>query len=119
MAKTMDQRRAAHAYEAAQRGAGTEEFRTMVKKVPVLVRTCGLGHAVAFLEAKRKAPTLSAALDDWIATAIPGQGKLLERIVKEDGDFLQRATDESLAYLFWLVRFTESAEKAVAKKAGQ
>ena len=115
MAKTMDQKRAAHAYEAARQGAGAEDFRTMVKKLPVLIRTCGLGHAVAFLVAKNKAAALSGALDTWIATAIPGQGKLLDRIVKEDSDFLQRATDESLAYLVWLVRFTEAEEKA--KKA--
>ena len=112
MSKTMDQKRAAHAWEVARRDRDDEEFEAMVKKLPVLIQTCGLGQAVAFLEAKRKAPKLAEALNDWLSQAIPGGGgKLLDRIVHGDGDFLRRATGESLAYLFWLGRFAEANKR--------
>lgn len=64
------------------------------------------------MEAKKKAPRIEKALEDWLNEAIPlppsSNGKKpLDRIVSGEADFLLRATDEALAYLFWLARFVE------------
>ena len=44
----------------------------------------------------------SAPLDD------PSDRRLLIRVIKGDSDFLRYATAECLAYLQWLVRFTDA-----------
>jgi CRISPR type III-B/RAMP module-associated protein Cmr5 len=115
---TLDQKRAAHAWQAAQRARNESDFdtfATMAKKLPVMIQTSGLGHALAFLEGKKKAPELLKALNQWTAEQLrDSSGKnrtLLERVVEGDSGFLIRATAEALSYLKWLGRFTEGLEK--------
>lgn len=115
---TRDQERAKHALEAA-RGFGPEDGE-FTKRLPVLIQTCGLAQALAFAQAKGKAQKLQAALDDWIGKAIPvragqaaqpGGSAVLKRIIGQEPDFLLRATDEALAYLFWVARLAEANAK--------
>ncbi|MCS7078857.1 MAG: type III-B CRISPR module-associated protein Cmr5 [Chloracidobacterium sp.] len=122
--RTLDQRRAAHAWDAVQRakqlGADdAKKYGGQAKKLPVRILTSGLGPALAFLKAKAYAPTLKAyaptLVDDlsaWLEERIPPKKDephdLLERIVRGDSHFLRRATDEALAYLDWLNRFAEA-----------
>ncbi len=118
---TLDQKRAAHAWEAVRqakqqqgehRGQAPKKFGGQAKKLPVRIIASGLGQALAFLKAKRYAPGLVASLSSWIASCIPpheGESRdLLERIIAGDSDFLRRATDEVLAYLQWLTRFADA-----------
>lgn len=118
---TLDQRRAAHAWETVRkaknqegehRGQAPKKFGGQAKKLPVRIIASGLGQALAFLKAKRYAPGLVAALSDWIACRIPPRkgesDDLLDRIIAGDSDFLRRATDEALAYLQWLTRFADA-----------
>jgi CRISPR-associated protein Cmr5 len=115
---TLDQRRADHAYrrvKLVKRGpkADQKDFKIQVKKLPARIVTSGLGQALAFLEAKASAPDLRAGLADWIEECglvgfAPPADRLLLRVIKGDSDFLRFATAECLAYLQWLVRFTEA-----------
>ncbi|HUY35534.1 MAG TPA: type III-B CRISPR module-associated protein Cmr5 [Pirellulales bacterium] len=118
---TLDQRRAAHAWDVVQRAKRKQanhqrqepkKFGGQAKKLPTRIMAAGLGQALAFLKAKDYAPGLLAELSDWTGEQIPSQRNgpkdLLERIVKGDSDFLRRATDEVLAYLVWLNRFAEA-----------
>ncbi|MCI0457808.1 MAG: type III-B CRISPR module-associated protein Cmr5 [Gemmataceae bacterium] len=118
---TLDQRRASHAWDVVQRAKQKQghhqkqdpkRFGGQAKKLPTRIIAAGLGQALAFLKAKDYAPGLLAELTDWVGARIPPrQGEpreLLERIVKGDSDFLRRVTDEVLAYLIWLNRFTEA-----------
>jgi CRISPR-associated protein Cmr5 len=118
---TLDQRRAAHAWDVVQRAKlklghhqkqEPKKFGGQAKKLPTRIIAAGLGQALAFLKAKDYAPGLLSELTDWMATRIPpkqGQPRdLLERIVKGDSDFLRRATEELLAYFVWLNRFAEA-----------
>ncbi|HVC96170.1 MAG TPA: type III-B CRISPR module-associated protein Cmr5 [Pirellulales bacterium] len=120
-AATLDQRRAAHAWEVIQRAKQKQgdharqdpkKFGGQAKKLPTRIMAAGLGQALAFLKAKGYAPGLLAELTDWVGVRIQikpdGAKELLERIVKGDSDFLRRATDEVLAYLTWLNRFAEA-----------
>lgn len=119
--QTLDQRRAAHAWDVVQRAKRKQEphrnqepkkFGGQAKKLPMRIMAAGLGQALAFLKAKDYAPGLLAELSAWIGGRIPSKqdesAELLERIVKGDSDFLRRATDEVLAYLTWLNRFAEA-----------
>jgi CRISPR-associated protein Cmr5 len=119
--QTLDQRRAAHAWEVVQRAKQKQghhnkqdpkKFGGQAKKLPTRIMAAGLGQALAFLKAKDYAPGLLVELAEWMNQRIPpNQGQpteLLERIIKGDSDFLRRATDEVLAYLVWLNRFAEA-----------
>jgi CRISPR-associated protein Cmr5 len=110
---TLDQRRAAHAWQVANDLKGDKkQFGTQVKKLPTRIMAAGLGQALAFLEAKKYAPELQQALANWIHERRPvkdGETKrLVVRVIQGDADFLRFATAESLAYLAWLVRFADA-----------
>jgi CRISPR-associated protein Cmr5 len=126
VAKTLDQRRAHHAWHAVQNaknGVGPhknqdpKKFGGQARKLPVRIMASGLGQALAFLKAKGYAPGLLIELADWVLDKRhnpesqepkPDDTALLKRIINSDADFLRRATDEALAYLQWLIRFAEA-----------
>jgi CRISPR-associated protein Cmr5 len=117
--RTLDQRRAAHAWTAVEKlspGAGGDYYAREAKRLPVRTLTSGLGHALAFLKAKPNDANdlLLRDLSDWVLRQrklpeVPaGASDLVEAITKGDATFLQLATDEALAYLQWLSRFSEA-----------
>jgi CRISPR type III-B/RAMP module-associated protein Cmr5 len=116
MAQTLDQKRAKHAWELVTKakalpGDKRKELGVELKKMPTRIIASGLGQSLAYLEAKKKAPSIVEGLSDWIAVMRPpsGGGKSLKlRIINGDSDFLRWATAESLAYLQWFVRLAEA-----------
>jgi CRISPR-associated protein Cmr5 len=124
--RTLDQRRASHAFDIVQRVKGNAEadrkqFKIHVKKLPARIITSGLGQALAFLEAKGSAPQLLTGLADWIGRCgvvgeAPRDDRLLVRVIRGDSDFLRFATAECLAYLQWLVRFTDAEFRDVPEQ---
>ena len=120
--KTLDQRRAEHAWQAVQvaknnKDVDFEKFHGQAKKLPVRIIASGLGQALAFLKAKNYAPKLLVALGDWVLDKRinpdskkpePDDMALLKAVVEGDAEFLRWATDEILAYLQWLVRFADA-----------
>lgn len=122
---TLDQKRAKHAWEAVEcLRVGSDEaddYAREAKKLPVRIMTAGLGQALAFLRAKhqkKKGLTkLEADLTDWAKQRLETArqyGTLLEAVLGSDSEFLRRATDEMLAYVGWINRFTEA--KGLPKK---
>ena len=122
-AQTLDQRRAAHAWEAIQRvkvnpkKSDREEYAGEAKKLPIRIMTSGLGQALAFLLAKArdKKKTLSQLHEDLTDWALRQRGlkgvasdSLIRSVIGGDSIFLRQVTDEVLAYLQWLNRFAEA-----------
>jgi CRISPR-associated protein Cmr5 len=116
--KTLDQKRAEHAWGVVERVKGKSEaerkqFGTQAKKLPTRILAAGLGQALAFLLAKDYAPELQQGLSGWLAERRPlkggEDGRLVVRILKGDAEFQRYATAECLAYLVWLVRFADAA----------
>lgn len=119
--KTLDQRRAEHAWNVVERVKGPggndadkkKEFGTQAKKLPSRILAAGLGQALAFLLAKEYAKDLQEALSDWMTQRrppSPGEDRrLVVRILKGNAEFQRYATAECLAYLQWLVRFADAA----------
>lgn len=117
---TLEQRRAKHAWQAVQNAIHQQgphskqdkkKFGVHVKKLPVRIMASGLGQSLAFLHAKDYAPGLIAELNSWIQERFPDPKQpedLLERLMAGDAVFLRRVTKETLAYLYWLVRFAEA-----------
>lgn len=124
--KTLEQRRAEHAWMAVRRAKEKKEeyhrdqdpkkFGTQVKKLPVRIIASGLGQALAFLKAKNYAPGLLYELSDWVLNERSNRNPkkavtdttLLEEIIKGNADYLRWATDEVLAYLQWVIRFADA-----------
>jgi CRISPR-associated protein Cmr5 len=82
------------------------------------IMAAGLGQALAFLLAKKYAPALLEAIGDWVLDKRanpdsqqppPKPDALIQQIINGDSNFLRWATDETLAYLRWLVRFADAA----------
>ncbi|MEK7748240.1 MAG: type III-B CRISPR module-associated protein Cmr5 [Nitrospirota bacterium] len=127
--KTLDQRRANHAWEKIislqviptkkephKHNEDAKEYAREARKLPARIMAAGLGQALAFIMAKaKKKPKLKQLHDDltdWVITrrSIPAEkpDSLMQSIIEGDSDFLRRATDEVLAYLVWLNRFAEA-----------
>lgn len=118
---TLDQRRAQHAWKAVEiakdHEKDFEEFRNQAKRLPMRILAAGLGQALTFLWAKKYAPVLLQATADWVldkrphaqsTKEYPAQDALIKAIMHGNADFLRHATDETLAYLRWLVRFADA-----------
>lgn len=121
---TLDQMRAQHAWESVTRMTkhsrdDQKAYRREAKRLPVRTVTAGLGHALAFLNAKRTAANCELLRDvaDWVLKKCgrpesvlerPKANELIEKIIKSDSIFLQTTTDEVLAYTNWLNRFAEA-----------
>jgi CRISPR type III-B/RAMP module-associated protein Cmr5 len=108
---TLDQRRAAHAWVAAE--GANQEFGEQAKKLGPRILTAGLGPAVQFMIAKKQAPELVKTLEAWLLEEGPTKtatrpGSLIDDIINGGSDRLRWLTAEALAYLVWLTRFCES-----------
>lgn len=135
MTATLAQRRARHAWLAVAEARGklgeteASDYAREAKRLPVRIMTSGLGHAVAFVNAKGTSGAarqrLARDLAQWLLEErqladghMRADGKtLINAIMKRDSDFLRQATDEALKYLQWLTRFAE-AEIGIEEGSG-
>ncbi|MCY4674686.1 MAG: type III-B CRISPR module-associated protein Cmr5 [Bacteroidetes bacterium] len=128
---TLDQLRAKDAWDAVKRvlkvgGNVSQEYSREVKRLPIRIRTAGLGQALGFLYAKSDKRSIDAKnllLEDlakWLLVerklakrpnSASDRSAILRAIVDGDAEFLRRATGEALMYLQWLGRFTEAEIK--------
>ncbi len=117
--QTLDQRRAAHAWATIEKLRDSKQkLGPEAKRLPMRILSSGLGPALQFLKVRARRtkqeekPEMRVldAVSAWLAEARPplGERDLILRIVTGDASFLQYATDESLAYLEWLIRFAEA-----------
>ena len=128
---TLDQRRAQHAWQAVEQARklgpnAKKDFAREAKRLPVRIKTAGLGQALAFLNAKAKSDKdkgedargrLLVALGDWLLkerrlasqpNGAIAQDSLIQAIINGNAGLLRRATEEALLYLQWLTRFSEA-----------
>ena len=121
----LEQGRAAHAYRAAEEGSKIDkkkEYKSYVKKMPMLVKVNGLGAAMAFAFAKgskngsaqKKDPwgLLYLQLEDWVREkGILGtfeQNQFAQKLTDSSSDKYRSTTVEVLALLNWMKRFADA-----------
>lgn len=122
----LEQGRAAFAYQCAEAGKGltkSKEYKSYVKKMPMLIKTNGLGAAVAFAFAKGSKggqPDKNSAwglLYSQIEERLKeDQKKLIEfqpnrlayQLTEEPSATYRAVTVEVLALLSWIKRFAEA-----------
>lgn len=120
----LEQGRAAMAYKYAEEGARLskkKEYKSYVKKMPMMIKTNGLGAAVAFAFSKgskdgrpdRNNPwgLIYAQLDEWIGKEKQlmsfDQKSFANALTELDSAQYRAVTNEVLALLNWMRRFAD------------
>ncbi len=112
-----ERRRAQEAYFCAQQASAetyAEEYKALVKKIPMRIKSSGLCATIAFMFAKasddKQHRLLYTQLDTWLRKTgyVPPQLKQLAQAVIFLGNAEYRAvTNETLAFFAWLRRFSD------------
>lgn len=116
--KTLEQGRASKAYEYALAGSKIEkkkEYKSYVKKIPMLIKTNGLGSAFAFIKSKGETYNLIynqtyqwLKTDNKLGIFNPQQNEdLVEKIINLESTQYRALTNEVLAFFNWLRRFAD------------
>lgn len=124
MSQTLDQKRAAMAWQYATVGMNQfgKEYKGLAKGAPALIMNSGLMPTLAFYNGKGKAA--QHLLDDLIRGLSKrlaeqelkaGQGgllfpKFMEALQKSDSREYLRYTDEALELLKWIRQFVDAVE---------
>ncbi len=119
--QTLDQQRAAFAWEKVTAlGGGLGDYLPLVRQLPAMVQTNGLGQALAFLIGETGAKQqLYLQLQQWLCTAAPHpvyppedgrEVHLVRSLVTGDSLTLRHATQEVQALAVWLKRFAEAKD---------
>lgn len=138
--KQIEQGRATHAYDAVNginkiEGLSEKEakrlkesYKSATKKLPVLIKTNGLGQTLAFIKskrAKRDKPKngydkLYKQIGDWLQDQSPNllvpKGELVKKVIELPSPEYRQVTVETLALLNWMRRFVEGLMKDVEDK---
>jgi CRISPR-associated protein Cmr5 len=114
---TLEQGRAQHAFKASESSKDLDRYASYAKKLPMMIKTNGLGAALAFAFSKKEAAwkTLYDDVENWLRkdpkrliSIEDYRGSLLKTLVNvEDSRTYRALTTEVLAYLSWLRRFSE------------
>lgn len=112
--KKLENGRAEFAYKCVEEAKTYSDYKSYVKKVPVLIQTNGLGNTLAYMVSKGKAYDLIYQhLTSWLkkeecgCITLPDQIKLLEFVVSQPSIVYRQVTTECLALLNWLRRLAE------------
>ncbi|MDZ7879498.1 MAG: type III-B CRISPR module-associated protein Cmr5 [Saprospiraceae bacterium] len=120
----LEQGRAAAAFRCATEGYSFHktEYAPAVKKVPMMVKTNGLGATLAFMFSKQKTMgTVLKQIESWvndtenmktkaIYEATKGNN-LVQKVTELNSSEYRILTIEVLAFLTWLRRFAEGIAK--------
>ncbi len=116
MAQTLDQQRAAHAWQCAVKRTRLDGYTALAKGAPALVMGSGLMAALAFWQSRRKPPAdaLVADLLSWLAARkmLPAQFDQAMSLMAQQvsASHYMALTDEVLALLRWLRQFAAAVE---------
>jgi CRISPR-associated protein Cmr5 len=133
--KGIEQGRATYAFEAVKEISDDgskrlkENYKSVAKKLPVLIKTNGLGQTLAFIKSKggKKDKTgkkiengydkLYKQIGDWLRTdatnQLVPQGELVKQVIQLKSPIYRQVTVETLALLNWVRRFVDGLMKEV------
>lgn len=114
--------RAKFAYDYAEGavkkfGEKDKEYKSNVKKIPMMIKTNGLGATLAFIKAKGKDGNAYCLIytqaKEWLKQKFPeiGDKDLVDYIISNDSNQYRALTIETLAFFNWLRRFAEGLFK--------
>ena len=114
--KGIEQGRAKYAFDAvngiSKNGSDDlkKKYKTVAKKLPVLIKTNGLGQTLAFMK-KKDYDKLYDQIGNWLQTEddkrLVPQGELVEQVIQLQSPAYRQVTVETLALLNWIRRFVD------------
>ena len=134
--KGIEQGRATYAYNAVNEINKSdskkikESYKSAAKKLPVLIKTNGLGQTLAFVKSKRAKrgkpqngyDKLYQQVGDWLRTdtanKLVPQGELVEKVIDLPSSTYRQVTIETLALFNWMRRFVDGLMKDVKEMEG-
>jgi len=119
--KGIEQGRASFAYEKVleakdQLKKDEVKYKSYVRKIPMYIKTNGLGPTFAFVKSKSKEDAYSLIYkqtEEWLkeSGALDGGEELIKEIIKKDSADYRYLTNEVLALFNWLRRFSDGLIK--------
>ena len=111
--KDLEKQRSQYAYgcvvEANKKSAIKKEYKSYVKKIPMMVLNNGLGATFAFIYSKKKNGNAYALIDSqtkkWFK--IDEKEDLVKWIIEQESSEYRSTTNEVLALFGWLKRFAD------------
>ena len=114
----IEQGRAAFAYDRVNEIAQNsnedlkKRYKSGAKKLPVLIKTNGLGQTLAFINKRDDGNTkLYDMIGEWLAhkqlVELGQSGDLVEAVVSKPSNEYRRITTETLVLLNWVRRFVD------------
>lgn len=120
-ARTLSQMRAQHAWKQVEgvTEGEIEQYAAEAKKLPFQIRNAGLLQTMAFYQAKKKASRALGSVESWLVVRKLVAPDSLFATLRQGGSAMQlrEITREALAYLEWIVRFSEARDKEREEKA--
>lgn len=117
MKQTMEQKRAAHAWQMAQLGAQRigRDYVNDAKGLPALIMNSGLMQVMAFMQGKGgRHEVIGAHLRDWLnksqGTPADFEGFMQHLLDAKPREF-QEISAEAFAWLRWLRQMAPAAQK--------
>ena len=105
-----------------------ENYKSTAKKLPVLIKTNGLGQTLAFLKSKGEKEAskpknahdrLYDQISIWLQTedfkGLVDAGELVEQVINLESHAYRQVTVETLALLNWMRRFVDGLMKNVGE----
>lgn len=130
--KTIEQGRAKYAFEKVKEISNNSEhgskklkenYKSTTKKLPVLIKTNGLGQTLAFLKSKGGKKTSNAHdklyehIGSWLQNEdtkrLVKEGELVEQVINLESHDYRQVTVETLALFNWIRRFVDGLMKDV------
>lgn len=89
-----------------------KKYKSYVKKLPMLIKTNGLGSALAFIYSKKEEKAyfkIYEQISEWLVNKnlVGGERNLIEAIVQENSYEYRIITNEVIELLTWMKRFVE------------
>jgi len=113
--QTLQQKRAAHAWGCIEKVSSNQKsYGLLVRGLPSLIQSDGLGQTLAFLKAKaggkqdKEHMVVYNHITAWVQQELNVKGDFLEWLLGQSSTEYRRATVEVLAYLNWIKRFAEA-----------
>lgn len=114
--KNRNNERAKFAYDKLKKIPTEQQakFRSLARSFPTMVQVNGLTAAVAFLFAKGTGEhkKLYDIISEEVGISVDEKSKLMDAILKMEGDELRLKTSEVMALLVWIKRFAEGMFEA-------
>lgn len=141
----IEKKRAQFAYECAKKGSELNkksEYKSYVKKIPMMIKVNGLAQTFAFVSAKSDEDnnkpgyaykTIYDQVTQWLKEKEPSKliadkfkdnnkdKELIQVLIELDSKIYRQITNEVLALFMWLRRFVDSLidDKKDSKQEGE